>query len=126
MGNILVDLRKLRQDHRYDTMPVAERKAMENTLVEAEEHGADLRHNGFGGLPSSLALGIYRRDGYRCKKCGGAADLSLHHKGGEKTSRHAWRGKQNKTNNLVVLCQPCHKTVHNEDNEAHREEQDNG
>lgn len=119
MGNLLLDLRKLRQDHRYEQMHPSERRAMENTLAEAEEHGADLRHNGFGGLPSSLALGIYRRDGFRCKRCGGATDLGLHHKGGEKTSRHSWRRKKNTTNNLVVLCHSCHGTVHTEDNEAH-------
>ena len=124
MGSLLVDLRKLRQDNRFDRMHPSEQRALENTLKEADEHGADLRTSGFGGLPASLALGIYRRDGFRCKKCGTAENLGLHHKGGEKTSRHAWRHKANTTNNLVVLCHSCHNTVHTEDNEAVKEQND--
>lgn len=115
MGNLLLELRKLREDSRFEDLPPSEQRALENTLREAEEHGADLRSGGFGGLPSSLALGVYRRDGFRCKRCGGATSLSLHHKGGVKDSKHAWRHKTNSMTNLVVLCQPCHSIVHTED-----------
>lgn len=94
---------------------------MENTLREAEENGADIRRNGFGGLPASLALGVYRRDSWRCKGCGTSDDLGLHHKGGVKSSRHSWRRKANNLTNLVVLCQKCHGTVHTNDREATEE-----
>ena len=90
---------------------------MENTLREAEENGADIKKNGFGGLPPSLALGVYRRDGWRCKACGTSQNLGLHHKGGIKTSKHSWRRKTNNLTNLVVICQGCHSRVHTEDNE---------
>lgn len=123
MGSLLAELRALRQDHRFDNMHPSEQRALENTMREAHDHEAALRTDGFGGLPASLALGIYRRDGFRCKKCGTASDLGLHHKGGEKASRHSWRRKANTTNNLVVLCHSCHNTVHTEDNAAMKEEE---
>lgn len=115
MSDLLLELRKLRDDDRYDAMPRSEQRALENTLKEAEERGANLRSGGFGGLPASLALGIYRRDEFRCKRCGTQDGLSLHHKGGIKDSRHAWRRKANSPTNLVVLCAPCHGQVHDED-----------
>lgn len=116
--SLVEQLRKLHSDHRYDQLPKSEQRAMDNTLKEAEEAEAEIRRGGFGGLIPSLALGIYRRDKFRCKRCGGADDLGLHHKGGEKASRHAWRKKKNTTNNLVVLCQDCHNSVHTQDNAA--------
>lgn len=115
MSELLANLWKLRDDARYEKLPESEQKAMENTLKEAEDAGASLRHRGFGGLPPSLALGIYRRDQYRCKRCGTGDDLSLHHKGGIESSKHWWRKKANNRTNLVVLCQSCHSTVHEED-----------
>lgn len=109
-------MRDIHNDRRYAAMSPSEQKAVDNTLTEAEANGANLRSDGLGGLPASLALGVYRRDRFQCKRCGTKKDISLHHKGGIKTSRHAYRGKKNDLTNLVVLCKPCHGVVHNEDN----------
>lgn len=110
-------------------LPDGERVALERLRLEADQHGATLHSGGEGGLTPSLALGVYRRDGYRCKRCGGAEDLSLHHKGGIFAS--TWlraKGHANTPNNLVTMCGRCHDAVHQQAREAgqdasqHREE----
>lgn len=96
-------------------LPADERVALERLRLEADAHGARLHSGGEGGLLPSLALGVYRRDGYRCKRCGGADDLSLHHKGGIFASM--WlraKGHANTPNNLVTMCGSCHDAIHNE------------
>lgn len=96
-------------------MPDSEKRAIEKTKKEAENVGATIK-NLYGGLPASLALGIFRRDEYKCKKCGGMDNIGIHHKGGEQKSRHAWKGKLNSFDNLVVVCGSCHSAIHEEDN----------
>lgn len=49
---------------------------------------------------------IYKRDGYRCIKCGMKYDLNIHHK--KKVSE----GGTNDDDNLVTLCVPCHAEEH--------------
>lgn len=96
-------------------LPDGERVALERVRLEADRAGATLHSAGEGGLSPSLALGVYRRDGYRCKRCGGADDLSLHHKGGIFAS--TWlraKGHANVPNNLVTLCNRCHDAIHQE------------
>lgn len=94
-------------------LPAGERAVVERTREEAAAHGATLHSGGEGGLPPSLALGVFRRDGWRCKRCGGADDLSLHHKGGIFAS--TWlraKGHANTPNNLAVMCNRCHDAIH--------------
>ena len=57
-----------------------EAKALDRLQAEAIEAGATLHSEGRGGLPSSVVLGVLRRDSYQCKKCGGKEDLTMHHK----------------------------------------------
>lgn len=91
-----------------------EKKALKRLREEAELRGATLATGGKGGLPSSLVLGIMRRDKYRCKVCGTRKGLSIHHKGGVVESK--WLSKQGHKltpENLVTICTPCHDRVHN-------------
>lgn len=92
-----------------------EQRAYKKLLAEAEEHGATLANEGKGGLPSSLVLGVFRRDEYRCKRCGLRENLSLHHKGGIVKSK--WlskKGHSNDPNNIAVICDKCHDDIHEE------------
>ena len=96
-------------------LPEGERGAVERIQQEATAHCATLHSGGEGGLPPSLVLGVFRRDGWRCKRCGGSADLSLHHKGGIFAS--TWlraKGHASTPNNLVTMCNPCHDAIHDE------------
>lgn len=110
-------------------LPAEERLALARIRTEAREQGAGLHSGGEGGLPPSLVLGVFRRDQWRCKRCGGAGDLSIHHKGGVFASK--WlrsKGHAPTLNNLVTLCTRCHDTVHDDaraqglDSSQHREE----
>ncbi len=93
-------------------------RALRSLRAEALAAGATLAGNGRGGLSPSLALGVMRRDGYRCKVHGDAGDgdnggLLLHHKGGIAVSR--WlqvKGHRNEVNNLVTLCARAHRDMH--------------
>lgn len=92
-----------------------EQRALDKLRREAKQRGATLHSDGEGGLPPSLALGVFRRDKFRCKRCGGKQDLSLHHKGGIPASK--WlvnKGHSNDPNNLVVICNHCHDAIHQE------------
>lgn len=115
MSEALAKMARARRRGRVASLPVDERRALHRMRVEAAARGAVLRTSGVGGIPASLALGTYRRDGWRCKRCGGTSGLSLHHKGGASTARR-WlgRGKRCDYNNLVVLCGSCHDAVHDE------------
>jgi hypothetical protein len=117
----ILKLRQLEQEANIDNLPDQEKTVREQTITEAGANGATIT-NVHGGLPPSLALGVFRRDEFRCKRCGGHHDLGLHHKGGQKASRHAWRGKKNSPNNLVVVCKGCHNSVHEEDKEIAQEQ----
>jgi hypothetical protein len=98
--------------------PPKEMQALKTLALEAKKAGATLLTGGRGGLPPSLVLGVFRRDGYVCKRCGGRSDLTLHHKGGVDNPVSAWlanKGKRNDFNNLVVACAKCHQAIHDED-----------
>lgn len=104
-----------------DELPRAEKRALQKMQQEAKEIGSQLTTGGKGGLPPSLVLGVMRRDGYRCKKCGELGDmeknggLGVHHKGGIPESK--WlskKGHANDPNNLVSICHDCHDDVHEE------------
>lgn len=88
---------------------------IDQTRLEAAHHGATLHSAGRGGLPPVLALEVFRRDEWRCKRCGGMSDLALHHKGGIFAS--TWlrsKGHAMMPNNLVVICGTCHDAIHDE------------
>lgn len=99
---------------KQDELAPAEAKALERLRDEAAAKGATLATGGKGGLPPSFVLGIMRRDEYRCKRCGGDKDLSLHHKGGIVASK--WLSKKGHHldfNNVTTLCSGCHDAIHN-------------
>lgn len=111
-------------------LPPEEAKALRTTRQEAAEAGATLHSDGRGGLPPSLVLGVLRRDGWRCKRCGEAADLSIHHKGGIFAS--TWLKKMGHATtpaNLVTMCNRCHDAIHEQaraegiDSSQHRGEE---
>jgi 5-methylcytosine-specific restriction endonuclease McrA len=95
-----------------------ERGALRNMRKEAKLRGATLHDNGEGGLPSSLVLGVMRRDKYKCKRCGTRKDLTMHHKGHLKNPTSRWlakKGRESDPNNIVTLCVNCHDAIHQED-----------
>ena len=103
-----------------------EQKALVALQREAKKAGATLANGpdgpGTGGLPSSLVLGIFRRDAdargrFACKACGGHGErgngLSVHHKGGDARSRWLSKmGHRTVPENFAVLCERCHDAVH--------------
>lgn len=91
----------------------SEQACLDRVQQEAAAAGATLLTDGKGGLPPSLVLGVMRRDRYRCKRCGGADGLSMHHKGGVAAS--AWlrrKGHSMDMNNLATICGDCHDAIH--------------
>lgn len=98
--------------------PVGEAKALDRMQAEAIEAGASLHSAGKGGLPASVVLGIFRRDGYRCKRCGAADDLTVHHKADILASDYLRRlhkvAGRTDPKNLVTLCHSCHDSLHEE------------
>jgi 5-methylcytosine-specific restriction endonuclease McrA len=90
-----------------------EKKALTTLRKEAKRHKATLHREGQGGLPPSVALGVFRRDEFRCKACGTRQRLYIHHKGGIPLSPRLSRlGHSDAMNNLVVLCARCHDRLH--------------
>jgi 5-methylcytosine-specific restriction endonuclease McrA len=77
-----------------------EQKVVDVTNREAKTAGATLSHKNGGGVAPSLALGVFRRDEWKCVRCGSKTDLELHH-----------LIKKDVTRNLVTLCAPCHDEV---------------
>ena len=49
---------------------------------------------------------IFKRDGYRCQRCGHTTDLVCHH------IVPVGRGGNNHPNNLLTLCKRCHNYIH--------------
>jgi len=109
--------------------PQSEQRALENLRQEAKDAGATLANNGEGGLPSSLVLGVMRRDGFRCKRCSSQENLTVHHKGHLENPASRWlrkKGRSNDENNIVTLCAGprkdgspgCHDDIHEEDRKA--------
>lgn len=99
-------------------VPMGEAKALERIEVEALEHDATLHSQGRGGLPASVVLGILRRDGWHCHKCGDTQDLTIHHKADILASPYLRRlhkiAGRTDPKNLVTLCHSCHDDVHEE------------
>lgn len=115
MGHAAKTYMSGRKDDRakQDELPPAEAKALERLRDEAAAKGVTLATGGKGGLPPSLVLGVMRRDGYRCHRCGGRKDLSLHHKAGVVASRWLSRlGHANKPEAIVTVCMACHDAIH--------------
>lgn len=99
---------------RADNVPPQERRALATLRKEARQHHATLASGGKGGLPSSFVLGVFRRDRYQCKVCGGRKNLGLHHKGGIVGSK--WlskKGHRLDLNNVVTICEKSHDEIHN-------------
>jgi hypothetical protein len=97
-------------------MPSSDAKALERIQAEAIEHGATLHSQGRGGLPPSIVLGVFRRDGWHCHKCGGKQDLSIHHKADILASPylrklHQVAGRTD-PKNLATICHRCHDSIH--------------
>lgn len=118
MGQILADAtRPQRIDSRRKT-PAEEKAALRTIRKEAAAAGAVLHSDGKGGLPSTLVLGVFRRDQWQCKACGGREDLLVHHKGALENPTSRWllrKGKSNEANNIVTLCGKCHNGIHDDD-----------
>lgn len=127
MGDLAVRFMQTRRKPEKP-VPAGEQKALDRLRLEAKRHGATLHSGGEGGLPSSTVLGILRRDEYRCHKCGGREDLTMHHKADTFASPYLRRlhasTKRSDPKGIVTICQKCHDSVHEE---ARREgtEQDN-
>jgi hypothetical protein len=118
MSERLVRLDKANKRHERDQsrpkLSTEERGALNKMRTEAKAKGVKLHHNGVGGLPPSVALRIFRRDEYTCKKCGkNQSPLGLHHKGGIPDSQWLRRkGHQTVQNNLAAICDKCHDDLH--------------
>lgn len=99
-----------------------EQIARQRIISEAKAKGATLHdQEQRGGIRPSLALGVFRRDGFRCARCHGADDLGLHHRGHLDNPPTKWlaeMGKKDTLQNLATTCEKCHDSVHDEDREA--------
>lgn len=101
----------------------AEAKALKTIQSEAKKNGVTLTHDGKGGLPPSLVLGVFRRDGWECKIHGDRGEddyggLQVHHKAGAKnlvSARLLKKGHSNDPTNLVTLCEKAHDAIHDKD-----------
>lgn len=106
--------RKLRDERPVRPPNPDEYMALRKLRLESHAAGAVLANTGRGGLPSSLVLGVMRRDGYRCVRCESRGPLTVHHIGGvDNPSQLVQRlGKRNTPENLAVVCVRCHDQVH--------------
>ena len=92
-----------------------EARALDRLRSEAAAAGATLAKEGKGGLPASTALGVFRRDEFRCKKCGGREALELHHKADLKhppSLRLARMSVGLDPRTIVVVCAKDHDRIH--------------
>jgi len=92
--------------------PIEERKALARLRQEARAAGAQLKKAGKGGLPSSFALGAYRRGKYACAVHGDRGEgeyggLELHHR------RHPKPGQRDRVEDVYVVCSKAHDEIHN-------------
>lgn len=102
-----------------------EQRALATLQKEAKRNGATLATGGKGGLPPSLVLGVMRRDGFTCKRCGKRAMLSVHHKGhveNPTSKKLKALGSKNVPQNLATICETCHDGIHEEDREGNDKE----
>lgn len=117
MGHLSQNLLRASKDAKLDRLNDYERRAVDTTLDEAAASGADLKHKGVGGVPPSLALGIYRKCGYRCQTCGSKEQIALHHRSGLQSSPWKEMGKPDRMGNFTVLCDTCHNALHQQEKE---------
>jgi hypothetical protein len=104
-----------------DGLEQPEKQALAKIQSEAKQKGVTLESGGKGGLPPSLVLGIFRRDEWKCKICGGTHNLSIHHKAGAKnlvSKALLKKGHSNDPSNLVCICNQCHDKIHTIDREV--------
>lgn len=121
MSKALAKLTRLARRDEADRLPSDELRAFKRAKAEATDKGATLKIRASGGLKPSLILGLLRRDEFQCKRCGGNADLSVHHKGNLENPTSVWlkqKGKSNDFNNLVTICGDCHDAIHDLDREG--------
>lgn len=97
--------------------PPSNDPALVKLRAEAKAHGATLASGGEGGLPPQLVLQVIRRDGYKCPKCGGRENLSIHHKGRHLQFAAARLTKKSTLDpsGVTTMCAKCHDAVHQED-----------
>jgi hypothetical protein len=111
-----------------------ERLALKKIRKEAKAAGATLKSDGEGGLRPSLALGVFRKGGWKCSNedCPTPKkDLDLDHISGhpdeiaqdkgarnrKDLKRGIKLGHVNKIDALHVLCSRCHDACHNRERE---------
>jgi hypothetical protein len=118
MSEVLAKHVKLKRDmdaeQKADEEDPNDARIREKIIAEAKKNGATLgKPDAKGGLPPSLVLGVFRRDKWKCKKCGSQEAIGPHHKGGIVESK--WlskKGHSNDPNNISTLCEECHDAVH--------------
>lgn len=96
----------------------ADRRAYASLLAEAKKNHATLDNDGRGGLPPKLVWMRMRKDRWKCKKCGGRDNLSVHHKAGAENMvgpAVAALGHRPTMKAIVTICGSCHDDIHNED-----------
>jgi hypothetical protein len=104
-------------------LPPVEQRALKNLQREAEKAGATLASEGKGGLPPSMVLGAMRRDKFKCKRCGGQENLSVHHKAHLENPSPAMKmlGKnvdqRTDPRAIATICEACHDKIHDADRE---------
>jgi 5-methylcytosine-specific restriction endonuclease McrA len=139
MSKMSVDYAKAKQkpdQHHGDKPKLSpqEQLALKKIRREAKAAGATLKSDGEGGLRPSLALGVFRRDKWRCsnedcptpKKMLDLDHVSGHAEEIEQDPKARNRkdlkkgiklGHVNKIDALHVLCAQCHNRVHERERE---------
>lgn len=104
--------RKDAESHRV-RLSLEERRALANIRLESKAAGVILRHNDAkGGLPHSVALGVFRKDGWKCVVHGDNGEgeyggLELHHR------KHPLAGQPESIKNIYCVCHKAHEEIHN-------------
>jgi len=107
---------KQQKPERRKTPPrsLEEKTALRRLRQEASANGATLADEGEGKLPPSTALGVMRRDGYRCTTCQSAEELRLKHKTPPLPKskvallrKRDRKVRDNNPENLTTICVPC-------------------
>jgi len=85
--------------------------------IVSEELSGENHYNWSGGSPSYYGSNwnqqrkaTLKRDGYSCRDCGALQPLHVHHK--TPIRKYDILENANDLDNLVTLCQPCHKERH--------------